>query len=691
VLMHNQLEGGIPGELGKLSKLTYLLLGQNRLSGEIPQAIYNLSSLYELALELNMLVGELPSNIGDTLPNLQHLTLAINMLEGRIPSSIGNASGMWLMGLSGNRFTGQIPSSLGKLPNLSKLNLENNKLEATDQQSWQFLNALTNCSALELFSVHGNMLQGTLPDSVGNLSSILNILLFGSNRLSGLVPSSIGNLRNLTELGLEFNDFSGSIDGWVGKLVNLVGLFLNGNSLNGKIPSSMGNLTELSLLHLEYNQFNGQIPSSLGSLPQLSELYLSHNNLQGRIPNGVFTVATLVECVLSHNNLEGEIPGFSNLQQLAKLGLSSNKFIGAIPTTLGSCQELGTIRMDQNFLSGSIPTYLGNLSSLTVLNLSRNNLTGIIPAALSNLQVLNQLDLSYNNLEGEVPTRGVFKNVTAVSLKGNRDLCGGALELHMPTCTAVPHKIGQLKIWVKILIAVFGFVAPLLILSLNVIFRCKKTNIIQLPLVSYGEKFSKVSYKDLAQATENFAESNLIGRGSYGLVYRGNLIRAVAVKVFDMNMQGAERSVMLECNALRNIRHRNLLPILTVCSTIDNKGNDFRALVYEFKSNGNLDTWLHPGNRNVPNQLGLTQRIDIVVGIADALQYLHHDCESPIIHCDLKPSNILLDVDMTPHLGDFGIASFYLKSMSVRDMGSISSIGLKGTIGYIAPGNILCS
>jgi hypothetical protein len=99
----------------------------------------------------------------------------------------------------------------------------------------------------------------------------------------------------------------------------------------------------------------------------------------------------------------------------------------------------------------------------------------------------------------------VFKNVTAVSLKGNKYLCGGALELHMPTCTVVPQKTGQLKIWVKILIAVFGFVAPLLILLLYIIFRCKKTNRTQLPLVSYGEKFSKVSYKDLAQATENFA------------------------------------------------------------------------------------------------------------------------------------------------------------------------------------------
>jgi hypothetical protein len=195
----------------------------------------------------------------------------------------------------------------------------------------------------------------------------------------------------------------------------------------------------------------------------------------------------------------------------------------------------------------------------------------------------------------------VLKNVTIVSLKGNKDLCGGALDLHIPTCTVVPQKAGKLKIWVKILIAIFGFVALLLILSLYIIFRCKKTIRTPLALVSYGEKFFKVSYKEFAQATDNFVESKLIGRGSYGLVCRGNLIRAnmvVVVKVFDMNMQGAERSFMSECNALRSIQHQNLLPILTVCSIIDNEGNDFRALVYEFMPNGNLDTWLHPtGNR----------------------------------------------------------------------------------------------
>jgi len=207
-----------------------------------------------------------------------------------------------------------------------------------------------------------------------------------------------------------------------------------------------------------------------------------------------------------------------------------------------------------------------------------------------------------------------------------------------------------------------------------------------------GEQFPRVTYKALVQATDNFAEFNLIGRGSSGSVYRGRLTqpnKLVAVKVFHLDMQDADRSYMAECKTLRNIRHRNLLPIFTACSTIDNRGNDFKALVYEYMTNGNLDTWLHPaGDRHVLNQLGLTQRIDIVVDIADALQYLHHDCQSPIIHCDLKPSNILLDDDMIAHLGDFGVARFYLRSMlaSGEDLGSIGSVGLKGTIGYIAPG-----
>jgi serine/threonine protein kinase len=184
----------------------------------------------------------------------------------------------------------------------------------------------------------------------------------------------------------------------------------------------------------------------------------------------------------------------------------------------------------------------------------------------------------------------------------------------------------------------------------------------------------------------------LIGRGSHGSVYKGRLILSepmvVVVKVFDPAMEGDDRSFMSKCQALRIIRHHNILPILTACSTTDNRGNDFRALVYRFMPNGSLDSWLHPSSSiDTMGNLDLSQRLKIVVDIADALQYIHHDCESPIIHRDLKPSNILLDEYMTAHLGDFGIARLYLEtSVTVGDSRSVGT--LKGTIGYIPPGKL---
>ena len=163
----------------------------------------------------------------------------------------------------------------------------------------------------------------------------------------------------------------------------------------------------------------------------------------------------------------------------------------------------------------------------------------------------------------------------------------------------------------------------------------------------------------------------------------------MAIKVFDLDMRFADSSFVSECEALRIIRHRNLVPILTACSTIDNSGNDFKALIYEFMPNGNLDTWLHRKRGGVASKLlGLAQRLSIGVGIADAIAYLHHDCGRPIVHCDPKPTNILLDDDMNAHLGDFGIASLVVDSRStaVGHSGCSSSLAVRGTIGYIAPG-----
>jgi len=103
--------------------------------------------------------------------------------------------------------------------------------------------------------------------------------------------------------------------------------------------------------------------------------------------------------------------------------------------------------------------------------------------------------------------------------------------------------------------------------------------------------FSKISYKTLYQATEGFSPSNLIGSGSFGSVYKGTLHqeeKVVAIKVLNLQRKGASKSLMAECNALRNIRYRNLVKILTCCFSMDYNGNEFRALVFEYMTNQSL-------------------------------------------------------------------------------------------------------
>lgn len=634
-LVDNRLEGSIPEELGQLPLLVQVVLGGNRFSGRVPTTLFNLSSLRVLDLSINMLNDTLPSDVGDGVPDLQWLYLGSNRLEGHIPDSLGNASNLVRVDLSTNHFTGQIPSYLGKLSVLNYLNLKSNKLEEKDSQSWEFLSALSNCP-LQTLSLYDNQLHGVLPNSVGNLSRLQQLNL-GKNNLFGTIPPSIGNLRYLFRLKLSNNNLTGTIGSWIGALKNLESLDLEGNKFVGPIPYSLGNLTKLIWLFLSKNQFDGTIPLQV-----------------------------------------------SNLKQLATLDLSSNKLTGEIPINLDQCSSLLTIKMEQNMLIGKIPTSLGNLNFLNMLNLSHNNLSGTIPFELSDLQQLQMLDLSYNHLEGKVPRNGVFEDAAAISLAGNWGLCGGAPNLHLASCDPASRKSQRQYYLIKILIPIFGFMS-LAILIYFILTEKVRRKYISVP--PFGKEFLKVSHKDLDEATEKFSESNLIGKGSYGSVYRGKLSQnkmEVAVKVFDLGVHGADRSFLAECEALRNIQHRNLLPIITLCSTADTTGNAFKALVYEYMPNGNLDSWLHHKvDGDSRKHLSLTKRISIALNIADVLDYLHNDIGRPIIHCDLKPSNILLDHDMVAYLGDFGIARFFRDSR-LTSRGD-SSVGLRGTIGYIAP------
>ncbi|XP_047313396.1 probable LRR receptor-like serine/threonine-protein kinase At3g47570 [Impatiens glandulifera] len=203
--------------------------------------------------------------------------------------------------------------------------------------------------------------------------------------------------------------------------------------------------------------------------------------------------------------------------------------------------------------------------------------------------------------------------------------------------------------------------------------RSKKMIDQQGGLPSPLKPLERISYDNLFRATEGFSHSNLIGVGGYSSVYKG-LHRdgtTIAVKVFDLKVEGGFKSFDTECEVLKSIQYRNIAGVLTSCSR-----PDFKALVMEYMPNGSLDKWLYSHNYF----LDLLKRLDIMIDVACALEYLHYGFISPLVHCDLKPGNVLLHQDMVGHLSDFGIS----KLLSVDD--SIAQTRTLATIGYIAPG-----
>ncbi|EEE51730.1 hypothetical protein OsJ_33135 [Oryza sativa Japonica Group] len=690
----NNIKGNIPNEFSNFLMMEILILGGNMLTGRFPQAILNISTLIDLFLNFNHLSGEVPSNILYSLPNLQVLALDFNFLQGHIPSSLVNASNLRELDISSNNFTGVVPSSIGKLSKLYWLSLEGNQLQTHKKEDWEFMNSLANCTRLQIFSMAYNRLEGHLPSSLSNFSTHLQRLHLYGNEISGFLPSGIEHLSNLIDLSLGTNDFTGTLPEWLGNLKQLQMLGLYENYFIGFIPSSLSNLSQLVYLGLHFNKFDGHIPS-LGNLQMLEVLNISNNNLHCIIPTEIFSIMSIVQIDLSFNNLHRKFStDIGNAKQLISLELSSNKLSGDIPNALGNCESLEYIMLGINSFSGSIPISLGNISNLKVLNLSHNNLTWSIPASLSNLQYLEQLDLSFNHLNGEVPVEGIFKNATAFQMDGNQGLCGGLPELHLPACPTVLLVTSKNKnsVILKLVIPLACMVSLALAISIYFIGRGKrKKKSISFP--SLGRKFPKVSFNDLSNATDRFSTANLIGRGRFGSVYQAKLFQdniVVAVKVFNLETSGSQESFIAECNALRNLRHRNLVPIFTLCGSIDAEGNDFKALVYELMPRGDLHKLLYStgddGDASNLNHITLAQRISIIVDLSNALEYLHHNNQGTIIHCDLKPSNILLDDNMIAHVGDFGLVKFRTdSSTSFGDSNSIFSLAIKGTIGYIAP------
>ena len=694
-LVQNNFQGSIPSELGLSSSLGFFQLSENNLSGTIPPLIYNISSLYFFSVTQNRLHGRLPPDVGLTLPNLQYFFGGDNNFTGPIPVSLSNASQLQMISFHKNGLTGTMPQNMASLQGLVKLNFAHNSLGNGKDEDLNFLNFLANCTSLERLSLYHNNFGGVLPISIANLSTQLQSLTMGRNMIRGDIPIEIGNLVNLNKLGLEYNYLGGPLPVALGKLQKLEELHLSANEFSGSIPSSLGNLTKLIKLFMGANRFDGRIPPSLGNCHSLLLLNLSHNNLIGTIPEQVIGLSSLsIYLSLTHNFLIGELPfEVGNLKNLANLYLSENRLSGKIPTTLKTCLSLERLYLEGNLFEGVIPQSLEMLRGLEEIDFSQNKFSGNIPNFLSKFQSLKHLNISYNDFEGKVPTGGIFANASAISIFGNDKLCGGVEELHLPTCSKKNPHSSRMLLALKIVIPVSIVIFVLVLLYFSptcFMVNISRERVFSLTASSFEDWQLRISYEELLKSTNRFSENNLIGLGSFGSVYKGVLPgngAIVAVKVLNLQQRGASKSFINECNVLKSIKHRNLLKIISVCSSVDHEGNDFKSLIFEFMCNGSLDQWLHPKNdvRHQSKRLNFIQRLNIAIDVAYALEYLHHHCHTPIVHCDLKPSNILLDEDMVAHVDDFGLANFLFETSS--NPSKTQTLGLKGSIGYVPPGN----
>ncbi|XP_057794955.1 probable LRR receptor-like serine/threonine-protein kinase At3g47570 [Salvia miltiorrhiza] len=674
-LHENYLTGHIPTEVGQLYQLEELLLESNTLSGSIPHELFNISNIRMLSLSFNALPGVLPSNLCHGSPFLEQLFLGGNSISGAIPNSISNCSQLTILSLSANKFSGYIPSDLGNLRLLQSLELfSNNLTQAPSSSVLSFITSLTNCRFLTRLLISDNPLYGIIPAAIGNLSYSLQGFYAGSCKFSGSIPVEIGNLSSLVRLELSDNELSGNIPLTIKHLNELQGLSLDDNMLGGSIPQAICDLYTLNFLNISQNHFSGPIPKCLGNISSLRLIFLDSNMFSSSIPSSLWGLKDLTDLDLSSNSLSGFLPPeISNLGAAIYINLAMNQLSGSIPSTIGMLQNLVNLSLANNRLEGFIPLSVESMISLVSLDLSYNNLSGSIPKSLEALQHLDYLNVSFNTLSGEIPNGGSFINFTMDSFKGNEALCG-IPRFHVPICPAVSNpRLKRKKVKLASFIGV-GVVALIIVVSLAFIFVRYKRNDNQTRRVEelVPTVFGRISYYELVHGTEQFNESNLLGTGSSCSVYKGllNNGKVVAVKVFNMQLEGILKRFDVECEILRNIRHRNLTSVISSCSN-----EEFKALVLEYMPNGNLEKWLYSHNYC----LNVLERLNIMIDVASAMEYLHYGYSTPIVHSDLKPSNVLLDEDMVAHVRDFGIAKLLCNGDSFALTNTL------GTLGYIAP------
>ncbi|XP_071696724.1 leucine-rich repeat receptor protein kinase HPCA1-like isoform X2 [Rutidosis leptorrhynchoides] len=715
------------------SRVTSITLSSINLIGKLSGDIAQFSELQILDLSYNKgLTGSLTPDIG-SLKKLTTLILVGCGFNGPLPETIGSLPQLTFLSLNSNGFSGPIPPSIGNLTKLYWLDLADNKLSGSIPVSDGTSAGLDFLVNTKHFHFGKNKLSGEIPAQLFSSEMTLKHVLFEDNQFSGPFPLTLGLVQTLEVLRLDRNSLSGNVTSNINNLTQINELYLSNNKFDGTLPDLTG-MTLLNYLDMSNNSFEpSPIPEWLSSLQSLTTLVLRNNLLSGTLDFGADYSNDLQLLDMTYNKITDFTPpsGFTtNLTLFANPVCMKSEATYCKPpkesdhspysTPQNNCIQSTTCNSDQVFspnckcsypYSGTLtfraPSFsdLGNVTIYTSLESSmmisfESNQLPVDSISLSQ-PTENQVDYLVINLD-------VFPSGDERFNRSGISQIGFVLsnQTYKPPHSFGPYvfngndygffadgskrKNKSVSIGLIIGVSVGACVLVLLLIIAGLYaFRQKgkaeRATRKNSPFASWDPDKGKggcpqlkgarsFTFEELKICTNNFSAASNIGAGGYGMVYRGSLPNGqlIAVKRARQESNQGALEFKNEIELLSRVHHKNVVSLVGFCFDAGEQ-----MLVYEYIVNGTLKDSLS-GRSGI--RLDWMRRLKIILGAAKGLQYLHDLADPPIIHRDVKTTNILLDERLNAKVADFGLS----KPLGDADRTHITT-QVKGTMGYMDP------
>eukprot|EP00249_Psilotum_nudum_P013613 c24426_g1_i1 orf=317-3322(+) len=729
------LMGTLPANLNRLSALVNIGLQKNGFTGALP-TLNGLQNLKYAYLDGNQF-DSIPVDFFKNLPSLLSIALDYNPLNASssgwaLSSDITASTLLQNLSLTNVSLIGEIPEFLGTMSSLQVLHLAYNRLSGRIPASF-------SGSSLQVFQVNNQLgdeqLSGPI-DVVGSMQSLSQLWL-QVNKFTGTIPVSLANVVSLTDLKLNDNQLVGPIP-WDLKNLFLTVFTAENNHLVGPIPPISAPTFNVQDNLFCHTTTGVRCSSTVNALLEfISALNYPSNIVQswaGNDPCTASPVWTGIVCEsgtvsainLVNGNLNGSIsPYISNLTSLVAIKLSGNNLTGTIPDSLTSLKSLTLLDVSDNNLSGPVPKF----SSQVQVDIQGNPLVNVLSAAAPSTSNATRsgsspLNSSYPTSPSGSSPKSDLNNSSVTPVSSPQIVIPADGQSSPSTINrAIPsshEKSSSLSVTV-IIGPVLGVTVLLLLLPLAMFLVYKKRKKKFLPassaVVVYPRDSSSdrdvvkinlasqigstsdrqgrencgsnefqvmdagnlvISVQVLCDVTDNFSEENILGRGGFGVVYKGELHDGTKIAVKRMEAAVISSKGLNEFQAeiavLTKVRHRHLVALLGYC--ID--GNE-RLLVYEHMPQGPLSKHLFDREKQQLKPLDWKKRLTIALDVARGMEYLHGLAHKSFIHRDLKPSNILLDDDYRAKVSDFGLVK-----LAPEGKDSVET-RLAGTFGYLAP------